>query len=36
MAQALRDSGGNRQKAAETLGLGLKALLTKIDDYRLE
>ena len=36
IAQALRDSGGNRQKAADALGLGLKALLTKIDDYRLE
>ncbi len=36
IAQALRDSGGNRQKAADALGLGLKALLTKVDDYRLE
>ena len=36
IAQALRDSSGNRQKAADALGLGLKALLTKIDDYRLE
>jgi DNA-binding NtrC family response regulator len=36
IVQALREAGGNRQKAADALGLGLKAIAAKIDDYRLE
>jgi len=36
IVQALRDAGGNRQRAADALGLGLKTLLAKIDDYRLD
>jgi len=36
ITQALRDAGGNRQKAAEALGFGLKTLSAKIDDYRLD
>jgi len=36
ITQALRDAGGNRQKAADALGLGLKTLSAKIDDYRLD
>ena len=36
ITQALRDAGGNRQKAADALGLALKTLSAKIDDYRLD
>jgi DNA-binding NtrC family response regulator len=35
IADALRDSGGNKTRAAEALGVSYKTLLTKIKDYEL-
>jgi two-component system response regulator AtoC len=35
IAAALRDSEGNKTRAAEALGISYKTLLTKIKDYQL-
>jgi DNA-binding NtrC family response regulator len=35
ITDALRDSGGNKTRAAEALGVSYKTLLTKIKDYEL-
>jgi DNA-binding NtrC family response regulator len=35
ITEALRDAGGNKTRAAESLGVSYKTLLTKIKDYQL-
>jgi DNA-binding NtrC family response regulator len=35
ITDALRDAGGNKTRAAESLGVSYKTLLTKIKDYAL-